>query len=73
MTTNIEDQMKISRCQWCPVTASIECMRTCLQQNAGDLDRQRMFRRWAWLPPPRAGVGDPDEDRRRLNNLRAAP
>jgi len=72
--TNIEDQMKLSRCQWCPVTASIECMRACLQQRAAEHDPGRLFRRWAWLPPPpRTDIHCSDDDGRRMDARRNAP
>ena len=71
--TNIEDQMKFSRCQWCPITASIECMRACLQQRAADHNHQRLTRRWAWLPPPRPDASGSEEDDRRINTQRVAP
>jgi hypothetical protein len=71
--TNIEDQMKFSRCQWCPITASIECMRACLQQRAADHNHQRLTRRWAWLPPPRPDASDSEEDGHRIYARRVAP
>ncbi len=59
--------MKISRCQSCPVTASIDCMRTCLQQHPSGLDRQLVLRRWVKLPPPQVDALRPDEDGRRVH------